>query len=64
MVPWAGLQCVILVFPDHTHFFKGYHLLRHGGPRQNRIRHQPTGESFRSVSSLSLRHAWPIVIHL
>ena len=20
MVPWAGLQCVIVVFPDHTHF--------------------------------------------
>ena len=19
MVPWVGLQCVILVFPDHTH---------------------------------------------
>ena len=19
-VPWVGLQCVILVFPDHTHF--------------------------------------------
>ena len=19
MVPWAGLQCVIVVFPDHTH---------------------------------------------
>ena len=22
MVPWVGLQCVIKVFPDHTHFFK------------------------------------------
>ena len=21
MVPWVGLQCVIVVFPDHTHFF-------------------------------------------
>ena len=21
MVPWAGLQCVIVVFPGHTHFF-------------------------------------------
>ena len=20
-VPWAGLQSVIVVFPDHTHFF-------------------------------------------
>ena len=20
-VPWVGLQCVILAFPDHTHFF-------------------------------------------
>ena len=20
MVPWVGLQCVIVVFPDHTHF--------------------------------------------
>ena len=20
-VPWVGLQCVIVVFPDHTHFF-------------------------------------------
>ena len=19
-VPWAGLQCVFVVFPDHTHF--------------------------------------------
>ena len=19
-VPWVGLQCVIVVFPDHTHF--------------------------------------------
>ena len=21
MVPWVGLQFVIVVFPDHTHFF-------------------------------------------
>ena len=21
MVPWAGLRCVIVVFPDHTHLF-------------------------------------------
>ena len=20
-VPWVGLQCVIVVLPDHTHFF-------------------------------------------
>ena len=20
-LPWVGLQCVIVVFPDHTHFF-------------------------------------------
>ena len=20
MVPWVGLQCMIVVFPDHTHF--------------------------------------------
>ena len=20
MVPWVGLQCVVVVFPDHTHF--------------------------------------------
>ena len=20
IVPWVGLQCVIVVFPDHTHF--------------------------------------------
>ena len=20
MVPWVGLQCVIVIFPDHTHF--------------------------------------------
>ena len=20
-VPWVGLQCVIVVFPDHTHSF-------------------------------------------
>ena len=20
MVPWVSLQCVIVVFPDHTHF--------------------------------------------
>ena len=20
-VPWVGLQCVIVVFPDHTHLF-------------------------------------------
>ena len=20
-MPWFGLQCVIVVFPDHTHFF-------------------------------------------
>ena len=20
MVPWVGLRCVIVVFPDHTHF--------------------------------------------
>ena len=23
-VPWVGLQCVIVVFPDHTHFFIDY----------------------------------------
>ena len=22
-VPWVGLQFVIVVFPDHTHFFSG-----------------------------------------
>ena len=22
MVPWAGQQCVIVVFPDHTRFLK------------------------------------------
>ena len=21
LVPWVGLQCVILVFPGHTHLF-------------------------------------------
>ena len=21
-VPWVGLQCVIVVFPDHTHFLR------------------------------------------
>ena len=21
MVPWVGLPCVIVVFPDHTHLF-------------------------------------------
>ena len=21
MMPWVGLHCVIVVFPDHTHFF-------------------------------------------
>ena len=26
-VRWAGLQCVILVFPDHTHLFFGAVLL-------------------------------------
>ena len=20
MLPWVGLQCVIVIFPDHTHF--------------------------------------------
>ena len=29
-VPWVGLQCVIVVFPDHTHFlFKRKSLLLH-----------------------------------
>ena len=23
MVPWVGLQCVIVVFPDHTHLLFG-----------------------------------------
>ena len=23
-VPWFGLQCVTVVFPDHTHFFVPY----------------------------------------
>ena len=23
MVPWIGLQCVIVVFPDHTHILFG-----------------------------------------
>ena len=22
MVPWVSLQCVIVVFPDHTYFFQ------------------------------------------
>ena len=25
-VPWVGLQFVIVVFPDHAHFFKSIHL--------------------------------------
>ena len=24
-VPWVGLQCVIVVFPDHTHFLTAYY---------------------------------------
>ena len=24
-VPWVGLQCVIVVFPDHTHLLFGRH---------------------------------------
>ena len=32
-VPWVGPQCVIVVFPDHTHFFFlgrfGYHVFGH-----------------------------------
>ena len=27
-VPWVGLQCVIMVFPDHTHLLFGYHRTR------------------------------------
>ena len=23
-VPWAGMRCVIVVFPDHTHFLTAY----------------------------------------
>ena len=23
-MPWVGLQCVIVVFPDHTHFLNQY----------------------------------------
>ena len=23
MVPWVGLQCGIVVFPDHTHLLSG-----------------------------------------
>ena len=29
-VPWVGLQCVIVVFPDHTHFFTCSYLLELG----------------------------------
>ena len=25
MVPWVGLQCVIVVFLDHTHLLFSYH---------------------------------------
>ena len=25
-IPWAGLQCVIVVFPDHTHLLFAYHV--------------------------------------
>ena len=24
-VPWVGLQCVIVVFPNHTHLLFGFH---------------------------------------
>ena len=27
-VPWVGLRCVIVVFPDHTHFFVIVSVLR------------------------------------
>ena len=29
-MPWAGLQSMIVVFPDHTHlhFCKGYHYMK------------------------------------
>ena len=31
-VPWVGLQCVIVVFPDHTHFFnKNHHQINRWG---------------------------------
>ena len=28
MVPWVGLQCVIVVFADHTHLLFCRHILR------------------------------------
>ena len=28
-VLWVGLQCVIVVFPDHTHFHSTYYLHTH-----------------------------------
>ena len=35
MVPLVGLQCVIVVFPDHIHLLFGNSLLRiQDGPRQ------------------------------
>ena len=33
-MPWVGLRCVIVVFPDHTYFFSWIYLLNC---------HQPSG---------------------
>ena len=30
-VPWVGLQCVIVVFPDHTHYFFFFFFFGGGG---------------------------------
>ena len=37
MVPWVGLQCVIVVFPGHAHFLQKPHLNAHADiPSGNR----------------------------
>ena len=36
-VPWFGLQCVIVVFPYHTHFFVFYQTLHQATRLENLV---------------------------
>ena len=36
-MPWFGLQCVIVVFPDHTHFFVFDQALHQATRLENRV---------------------------
>ena len=63
-VPWVGLQCVIVVFPDHTHllFCGSVKLVLSGHFKIDKTKILMTNGSLMKVESIANRSLKPILV--